>query len=98
VEKKISIPHRYGKNRYSLPLVFHSSAFPFLIGTVRTGTVPHPCGLRGRRFPFLIGTVRTALSWSRRNSKDVFPFLIGTVRTVEEVVRLLGWDESFHSS
>jgi len=33
---RVSIPHRYGKNAVWLSVILSKSAFPFLIGTVRT--------------------------------------------------------------
>jgi len=36
--KKVSIPHRYGKNERKYPEQWGRKEFPFLIGTVRTGT------------------------------------------------------------
>jgi len=56
------------------------SAFPFLIGTVRTYL--HSFEYRKRDlFPFLIGTVRTVSGRGNDNGREKFPFLIGTVRT-----------------
>ena len=76
----VSIPHRYGKNAASSTLSELLSAFPFLIGTVRTCATVHKfCYLF--TFPFLIGTVRTSCCVIARLYAAKFPFLIGTVRT-----------------
>jgi len=57
--KRVSIPHRYGKNDgYIEAEDAVVEVFPFLIGTVRTHANPPSIVLK-IPFPFLIGTVRT---------------------------------------
>jgi len=59
--KRVSIPHRYGKNTNFVKIIEGRYEFPFLIGTVRTNG-PGIYRQVHLEFPFLIGTVRTKQS------------------------------------